>query len=821
MDHFPLPKGKAHLRIPNLTLGVYTRGPGDFEGYPSRMGWTAEEVAGHSSFGRRPREEVQSFFQNWLYFGCAVEVLAVAGVHLEPSDLVDETGRFVSTRRLPRFIRQMAQPAALILKRVSVFVDTYCLPRNVVAASSGGLGTPSARPCSLTTTSAAPATTGAPRLCSNGACWAKGWCPMDVERSMVDMGIDGHYYLTQMERPEGHISHESCNSSQCTARNVDRETYCQKHVSGESDCGGGVAADMAAVISIIETPAAYLSSVRRGFSDPPFVCISHVWSDGLGNLDENSLLECQLDRIQNAVDAVAQSKDIKGHRRPEHFWLDTLCVPVGAVLVLSSTLEAVASTDSEHDIGLAFYLANWNRRLWTTQEGMLTKVIMVQFADRPVNNDDILYPDVDKSVASDHCVTFPREAGNSIIGDFVVLRDFLRDDLFAPLGLVFKRLGPLTPAIGMVKMRSTSWWSDETICFDLELAKRRMRTFLSMVKVFPRDIIFNTHRRLDEEGFRRRRSYCGLAIGLAGYRSGDHENSSLELKITIIEPKITWKAATEYGVILDQSPTELARMNVRRARIRPPIDRMELELWFEGLHQQSDSNDIVTADAVVGYTTKPSIARDTRIQIQHACIAIVTFLNPFSVSHGSETDSSWETDDDEEDGDDYEDGPDLLTEEDLSDTDSALDSEGEGEDEVSGDDEEGDEDDDSLDSEYLDPIATDDFIPENLSPSEPEDSEEPEPTSEQRLESHISDELGLGPETSEKSKAQEDYETDEVESDPEVGDGEELHMVDEWGFVLEEGPHHSEGSQSPGEGDIFLAADEVGTYIEEGTWFIV
>ena len=80
----------------------------------------------------------------------------------------------------------------------------------------------------------------------------------------------------------------------------------------------------------------------------------------MGNLKENSPLECQLDRVQELVQAVTQSENLSGV--PQHFWLDTLCIPVGqsekmralrrrsiakladiykaasAVLVLSSTL---------------------------------------------------------------------------------------------------------------------------------------------------------------------------------------------------------------------------------------------------------------------------------------------------------------------------------------------------------------------------------------------------------------------------------------------------------------------------------------------------
>jgi hypothetical protein len=37
--------------------------------------------------GDVPTTEIAAFFQSWLHFGCAIEVLAVSGVAAQPSDL--------------------------------------------------------------------------------------------------------------------------------------------------------------------------------------------------------------------------------------------------------------------------------------------------------------------------------------------------------------------------------------------------------------------------------------------------------------------------------------------------------------------------------------------------------------------------------------------------------------------------------------------------------------------------------------------------------------------------------------------------------------
>jgi hypothetical protein len=50
--------------------------------------------------------------------------------------------------------------------------------------------------------------------------------------------------------------------------------------------------------------------------------ISSRWSDGMGNPSGNSILECQLEQVQELVDSAAVSADL--NRSPRRFWLDTL-----------------------------------------------------------------------------------------------------------------------------------------------------------------------------------------------------------------------------------------------------------------------------------------------------------------------------------------------------------------------------------------------------------------------------------------------------------------------------------------------------------------
>lgn len=50
----------------------------------------------------------------------------------------------------------------------------------------------------------------------------------------------------------------------------------------------------------------------------------------MGNPKDNSLPQCQLSQIQQMVDAAAEAGKAAGN--PQHFWMDTICIPVAKSL---------------------------------------------------------------------------------------------------------------------------------------------------------------------------------------------------------------------------------------------------------------------------------------------------------------------------------------------------------------------------------------------------------------------------------------------------------------------------------------------------------
>jgi hypothetical protein len=135
----------------------------------------------------------------------------------------------------------------------------------------------------------------------------------------------------------------------------------------------------------------------------PFVAISHVRSQGLGNWCENSLPLCQLARLQDLSNSLFPSS-----HPPVPFWIDTACIPLtrpGNVLALEKlgyifrTAEIVLALDvfvlkfkatSAKENLSRIQSSQWAKRLWTIREGALGKRLRFQFKDTALDLDAIV-----------------------------------------------------------------------------------------------------------------------------------------------------------------------------------------------------------------------------------------------------------------------------------------------------------------------------------------------------------------------------------------------------------------------------------------------
>ncbi|KAK3687059.1 hypothetical protein LTR37_019221 [Vermiconidia calcicola] len=125
----------------------------------------------------------------------------------------------------------------------------------------------------------------------------------------------------------------------------DPKSYATRHVTSDCHCNF-VSAPVDELVRIIESGQIPIVSTTVNASNTiqvrtvsvehdhfstsasafrSYVAFSHVWADGLGNTKSNALPQCQFKRITQQMETLAQS----GETHSRHFWLDTLCIPVG------------------------------------------------------------------------------------------------------------------------------------------------------------------------------------------------------------------------------------------------------------------------------------------------------------------------------------------------------------------------------------------------------------------------------------------------------------------------------------------------------------
>lgn len=253
------------------------------------------------------------------------------------------------------------------------------------------------------------------------------WCPFELARFRARFNTPTIYFLSQLRRPQFQthfhaITSEDvgvrslhskpsqsavCTDFRCAAHQINENDYRTKHTESCESCEDLIA-DPNIMNQILESGSYPLLSASSIQGPAPtieliprqpgvvYVAISHVWSDGLGNVQRNALPACQLRRlgvlVTNVLNVSTQC----------YFWLDTICCPrkdrhfrdlaiskmrqtyaeAALVLVLdSSLLRQSLSSITPVEILLRVLVSSWNGRLWTLQEGALADRLFFQFAD--------------------------------------------------------------------------------------------------------------------------------------------------------------------------------------------------------------------------------------------------------------------------------------------------------------------------------------------------------------------------------------------------------------------------------------------------------
>jgi hypothetical protein len=297
MDHLLRPEGvKNFIKVTYNAEESEYYDDGEFLGFPGRRGWTEQDLLGENEFGGRSTEEVERFFQTWLFFGMAIEILKAAGISVQTNDFLcpepGESGHVVNTERLPSILMEWKRLWPLpegvsqdctckrwidpneidcqadvcwknfqhardsdawrrtrrILDRACVFMDRYCISlregerlanhiwpiRDEISVSILALG--------FTLRSAAIKIYDIPQM---GNKWGTGtssllrkilgqkWCKSDAAMAMEDLQIDGQYYIAASPSPsKEYLQAHSSCGEGRCISTVEEGTYETKHTSG-------------------------------------------------------------------------------------------------------------------------------------------------------------------------------------------------------------------------------------------------------------------------------------------------------------------------------------------------------------------------------------------------------------------------------------------------------------------------------------------------------------------------------------------------------------------------------------------------------------
>ncbi|KAI9735787.1 MAG: hypothetical protein M1818_006396 [Claussenomyces sp. TS43310] len=422
MEHFLLPQdpSSSPVKVPYVCQEPYDGGP--FLEYPIRKkkSWLLPDTENPRFMPYRLREvlhptptrEQEAFLQTWLFFGL---LHTLQGETFDAEDyIVTATSnpklRYISTSKmLPNLDdarRRRTIPATDADKKKQLEQVSQYLK---VAMNAGING---------------PQVGGFFYNFYNEEIRAEmrrnGWCPCDIAR-VVDkfQHFQTLYFVSKMKRIDSVLDHERCTSELCALYQTDREAYRTKHCQQGCNCPDASInpATVSAILRRGNIPLLRIVELKgragevcvevvESTTDTPYVPISHVWKDGMGNPNSNALPQCQLRHVSRLVNLLKTGLFAEPTSEPLLFWIDTLCCPVEplddkllaismlhktyveatAVLVMDAGLQLCDHREIHGVETLArLYTSGWMHRLWTLQEGGLAKRLFFQFKHEAID----------------------------------------------------------------------------------------------------------------------------------------------------------------------------------------------------------------------------------------------------------------------------------------------------------------------------------------------------------------------------------------------------------------------------------------------------
>jgi hypothetical protein len=325
----------------------------------------------------------------------------------------------------------------------------------------------------------------------------RGWCPSHVGQFGQFITVSTEYYVSALPSVRADMIHAGCSDHACLGDIVRESDYSTQHMDESCQCQY-LEAPLAQIAEILrqgDIPLVSYSATgdpsrhsldvipyrRRSLLIPkwprsrtkiPYVAISHVWRQGIGNIKGNALPIYQITRIQSLVNCLLHPDSSKAdNSAPVPFWIDTLCCPrnpeyewakklairsmkrtyecADRVLVLDKALTEVSSSSTLVDISARIFVSEWMQRLWTLQEAVVARKLSFQLSDGSLSSEKLLDPvsNMEEGPAF--------HSGTLFVMSFSPFLSELREDLDVDMTLAL---------LGVAHTRKTTNADDEALC---------------------------------------------------------------------------------------------------------------------------------------------------------------------------------------------------------------------------------------------------------------------------------------------------------------------------------------------------------------------
>ena len=292
MDHFQIPKGATHIKLPYLGREEYDGQR--LGGYPLRRGWTEAELVREGEHGIRTQEDIDAFFQTWLVFGCLITVFESVGIKVTTRDFLctsNDGQTHLTTQKLPELMQrwrerrdgagtwtdpQQLEAAVLgayagrkVMSPVKSIIEEHFRLMNRYCGADGALSPEVA--IAITSIQwtlrywerginhsdwGIPHDFKIPDKALKYLCdrlLAADWCPSEVALLTRTMHVDSIYYIGCFQAPRYEDDHSKCNTETqaCWYKDTDWK-YQTRHAADGCDC------------EFISFPSSILDFIHKG-----------------------------------------------------------------------------------------------------------------------------------------------------------------------------------------------------------------------------------------------------------------------------------------------------------------------------------------------------------------------------------------------------------------------------------------------------------------------------------------------------------------------------------------------------------------------------